>query len=158
MSKEIPLQQDMFSEALVDTRSDYRKRQDRQRDKPRQAELFSVQETVQVGVNPRPWLKTMAAPTLILEMQDVRTEEEKDRDWWREAHKQIAPMFDETQETNGHAQADTTQPGEIAAVEPKVVYEAPNLRHVGYRADARRRCIPVRWGGSHDLCPATNST
>ena len=95
MSKEISLQKDMFSGELRDTRSAYRKRQDRQRQQPRQAALFSVRETVQIGVNPRPWLKDMARPTLALEIQDMRTDEEKERERRREAEALTAPMFED---------------------------------------------------------------
>ena len=144
MSKEIPLQQDMFSGEMVDTRSSYRKRQDKQRQQPRQAAMFSAQETVQIGANPRPWLKALPAPTLTLEVQDVRTDEEKALDWWREAQKQIAPMFDTEATANGHAPAATGQPEETVSVETTVVYEVPTTRHVGFRAAARRASIPVR--------------
>ena len=74
MSKEIPLQKAMFTDELVDARSNHQKRQDSQREKPRQSAMFSAQETVQMGVNPRPWLKHLPAPTLALEIQDVRTD------------------------------------------------------------------------------------
>lgn len=144
MSKENPLQKDMFSGELKDTRSAYRKQQDKKRGKPRQAELFSAQETVQLGVNPRPWLKTLPSPTLALEIQDVRTDEEKEHDWWREAQKQIAPMFDDPQILNDHVLQDHEQQAETGAIETTVVYDAPNLRQIGYRADVRRASIPVR--------------
>lgn len=143
MSVEIPLQKEIFSGALVDARSDYRKRQDRQGQQPKQMALFSARETVQVGVNPRPWLKGLPPPTLTLEIQDARTDEEKARDWWREAQKQIAPMFEGQAATNG-PDPDAKQPVETTKVEANVVYEAPNLRQIGFRAYARRRSISVR--------------
>ena len=144
MSKETPQQQDMFSGELVDARSDYRKRQDRQRVKPQQLAMFSAQETVQIGVTPRPWLKDLPSPTLALAIQDARTDEEKERDWWRDAQKQIAHMFDGETETNDHEPEDQEPKTATISRVTQVVYDAPNLRQVGFRAAARRASIPVR--------------
>jgi hypothetical protein len=146
MSVEIPLQKEMFSGALVDARSDYRKRQNRQGQQPKQMALFSARETVQVGVNPRPWLKELPPPTLTLEIQDARTDEEKARDWWREAQKQIAPMFEGQEATNG-PDPDGEQPVATPAVASRVD-EAPKLRQIGFRAYARRTSVLVRWKGA----------
>ncbi|KKS85141.1 MAG: hypothetical protein UV59_C0010G0012 [Candidatus Gottesmanbacteria bacterium GW2011_GWA1_43_11] len=137
----------MFTDDLVDARSDYRKRQDKQHQQLRQTEMFSARETVQIGVNPCPWLKGMARSELVLEIQDVRTHDEKERDWWREAQSQIAPMFDGGTATNNHEPDDNRQSEKAAEAETKVVYEAPNLRQIGFRAYARRNSIPVRWKG-----------
>jgi hypothetical protein len=41
-----------------------------------------------------------------LELQDVRTEEEKECDWWRDAQKQIAPMFENGTEIHDHEPED----------------------------------------------------
>ncbi len=60
---------------------------------PRQMNLFPISETVQFGIAARPWLKEMPTPTLTLECQDTRTEEEKERDVMREAEKQTTPLF-----------------------------------------------------------------
>ena len=144
MSKEIPLQRAMFSDELVDTRSDYRKRQDRRRTKPRQIEMFSTQETVQIGVTCRPWLKDLPPPALALDIQDVRTEEEKERDWWREVHKQMAPLFDGHAEAHDHDPDANGRSEQTAAVKGTTVYEAPYLRPIGFRAYARSRSIAVR--------------
>ena len=144
MSAETPLQHDMFSGEVVDARSSYRKRQDKQRQQPIQSEMFSAQETVQIGVNPRPWLKALPAPQMALESQDVRTDEEKAQDWWREAQQQITPMFAEIEATNSHPQADAPQV-KTPPVETRIVFEAAPLRPIGFRAAARRASIPVRW-------------
>ena len=95
MSIEIPLQQDIFTHEFVDTRNDYRKRQDHQQEQPQQSTIFSARETVQMGVNARPWLKDLARPPLILEILDLRTEEEKERDQRRAAEALTQPMFTE---------------------------------------------------------------
>jgi hypothetical protein len=134
MSKEIPLQQDMFTHALVDTRTRTQKSRDRTSQQHQQASMFSARETVQLGVNPRPWLKDMAQPTLILEIQDVRTEEEKEQERRHMAEALTVPLF----------AGDEGLPEETSAVVIGAVYEAPNLRQVGFRAYVRRRSIPVR--------------
>lgn len=152
MSKERPLQKDMFSGEVVDTRSDYRKRQDRQAEKGRQMAMFTARETVQYGVNPRPWLKELAAPSMVLEIQDLRTEEEKERDWWREAQKQITPMFGATDAKHSHAHVEVEEQGSAPTNEanaPQTVYSAPKAvidvyEVLGYRARARYASVCLR--------------
>lgn len=92
---EIPLQVDLFSGELVDNRSDYQKRLDREREKPQQQSLFSAHQAVELARHARPWLAATPQPSLVLEVQDVRTEEERDREVMREAEKLTAPMFTE---------------------------------------------------------------
>jgi hypothetical protein len=65
----------------------------------RQMNLFSVNEIVQLGVHARPWLKDMPVPSLTLECQDTRTEEEKERDLQRTAEALMQPMFVEQSPT-----------------------------------------------------------
>ena len=44
-----PLQYDLFSGELVDTRSDYQKKKDRERTAPQQIQMFKTPEMVQFG-------------------------------------------------------------------------------------------------------------
>jgi hypothetical protein len=58
----MPLQRDMFSEKLVDNRSRHHKRKDKARSQPQQMGMFSLKDTVELGVSARPWLKELPAP------------------------------------------------------------------------------------------------
>jgi hypothetical protein len=149
MSKEVPLQHHMFSGEWVDARSDYRRRQDRQQQQPRQTAMFSAHDTVQFGISPRPWLKEMPAPPLALEIRDVRTEEEKEREWRRAAEALTVPLFAGDEAGNGAGKTEAVQPEPPPEQVANTVYVAPNLRQIGFRADARRRRIPVRWKGEN---------
>jgi hypothetical protein len=94
MSKEgLLLQRDMFTGRLVDNRSAYRKRQDKALGLPRQMGMFPLKETLQFGVQARPWLNDLPRPQMVLQQQDVRTDEEKERDLLREAEDQTADLF-----------------------------------------------------------------
>lgn len=129
MNKESPaLQRDMFTGQLADTRSSYRKRLDRERNQPQQMQMFRAREVVDIGASVRPWLKDLPSYPLVLESEDVRTEEEVERDLMREAEALTVPLF--VEET----------PAEITP-EPGI---PPPLTLRGYRVRARMRCVPVR--------------
>ncbi len=87
MSKEVPLQVDMFSGELIDTRTRKQKHKAAERKKPRQMEMFSQREMAQFGVNPHPKLPLSPKTRLELVLQDMRTEEEKERDFQREVER-----------------------------------------------------------------------
>jgi hypothetical protein len=90
------LQHDMFTGQLVDNRSAYRKRQDKTLSLPRQMGMFPLKETVQLGVQARPWLDNLPRPPMVLESQDIRTDQDKERDLLREAESQTADLFADT--------------------------------------------------------------
>jgi len=149
MSKEVPLQHEMFSQALVDTRSRAQRSRDRQAEQWQQTSMFSVRETIQYGVGTRPWLKAMAQPTLTLEMQDVRTEEEREREWRRAAEALTVPLFAGDEAANGTGKTEAVQSEQPSEQVANTVFVAPNLRQVGFRAYARRVSVPVRWKGEN---------
>lgn len=111
MADDTPKQIDMFTGELVDTRSDYRKRKDRQRSKPKQMEMFSLRETVEFGVNARPWRSKIQPGRLVLEREDPRDEEEIERDLMREAARHTYAMFPGAGEgaTDGQSVAEGSQ-------------------------------------------------
>jgi hypothetical protein len=139
MGKEgTPLQHDMFSGDLVDNRSNYRKRLDKAHDQPQQKTMFSLKETVQFGVNARPWLKNLPAPKLELESVDPRTEEEKERDLLHKAQSLTRTMFSGVETPDEIAPVETQDPPNIRQKIP------PVITVVGYRARARRAKARVR--------------
>ena len=87
MSKEVPFQVDMFSGDLVDTRTRKQKKKAVEREQPRQAEMFSQREMAQFGVRANPKIPLSPKTRLELALQDMRTEEEKERDFQREVEK-----------------------------------------------------------------------
>lgn len=95
MFSEIPLQYDLFTGGLVDTRTAAQKQRERERARPAQLSMFSTHQQVELATPVRPWLNTYPQPPMQLEIQDVRTEEEKYRDLMREAEKLTKPMFGE---------------------------------------------------------------
>ena len=84
MSKEAPRQRDMFSGKLVDTRNRRQKKKAKEAQQPRQAEMFSQREMAQFGVQAHPKLPLSPKTRLELLVQDLRSEEEKERDFQRE--------------------------------------------------------------------------
>ena len=84
MSKEVLFQTDMFTGELVDTRSRKQKQRARKQEQPWQAEMFSQRELAQFGVNPHPQIPISPKTRIELALQDMRTEEEKERDFQRE--------------------------------------------------------------------------
>lgn len=92
-SKEIPQQFDMFSGELVDTRTRRQKQLDRERDLPRQIEMFSQRDVAQFGVRANPTMPLSGNVKLILIPEDPRTDEEIERDIQREAERRTVSMF-----------------------------------------------------------------
>lgn len=102
MSKEEqPLQYDMFSGDLVDTRTRKQKQLDRQREQPKQIEMFSQREIAQFGVNAHPLLPLSPNTKLLLIPEDPRTEEEITRDREQAAEERTYQMFDALQLRSG---------------------------------------------------------
>ena len=87
MSKEVPLQTDMFTRELVDTRNRKQKQRAQDAQQPRQTEMFSQREMAQFGVRANPKLPLSPKTRLELLIEDLRTEEEKERDFQREVEK-----------------------------------------------------------------------
>ncbi|MCL4247376.1 MAG: hypothetical protein KJ065_04405 [Anaerolineae bacterium] len=136
MSKEgIPLQHDMFSGELVDTRSNAQKKKDRARAIPQQTQMFKTPEMVQIGRQTnaarRAWLNQSAAPPLVLETIETRTPEEIERDLQREIEAQTYHLFSDhpefyeqlpdTEPTNGDEDeiGDTPVTGDIYERKPE---------------------------------------
>lgn len=80
MNKEIPLQRDLFTGELVDSRSPKEKRLDRERAQPEQVELFSQREVAQFGVSAHPKIPLSPKTRLELIAEDPRSEEEREAD------------------------------------------------------------------------------
>jgi len=108
---EIHRQIDMFTGELVDTRTRRQKEQDKEREQPKQAEMFSQKEIAQFGVNPRPLLPISPTTKLGLIFEDPRTEEEKEQDRQREAEARTYQLFSEPLEDK---QAEWAAQGAIA--------------------------------------------
>jgi hypothetical protein len=101
---EVPLQRDMFTDELVDTRDSKQKRKARQRQLPQQQEMFSQRELAQFGVRANPKLPISPKTRLELAMEDRRTEEEKEQDRMRQAQAQTYPLFARPQEAEASEQ------------------------------------------------------
>jgi len=78
MSKEVPLQIDMFSGELVETRTRKQKKQEAECQGPVQAEMFSQREMAQFGVRANPQIPISPITRIELALQDMRSEEEKE--------------------------------------------------------------------------------
>ena len=148
MSKEgISLQYDMLSGELVDTRSDAQKKKDRERDTPQQMQMFKTPEMVQFGSHThsafKEWLDEATPPPLALEIQDVRTPEEIERDVQREAEKLTVPLF-------AAASPETTEPNNLPeqSLSPPtsgIVFDAQTPQKIiGLRAKLRAKQIAGR--------------
>ncbi len=95
MNKEAAsLQFDLFSGELVDNRTRTQKRRDKQREQPQQSELFAQSELAQFGISAHPRMSYNAATPLELSLQDVRTDEEKERDLQRAAEAATFHLFE----------------------------------------------------------------
>lgn len=113
MSKEgLPLQFDLFSGELVDTRSDAQKKKDRERTTPQQMQMFKTPEMVQFGSRTksvyRDWLDNSTAPPLVLQMIETRTPEEIERATQREIEAQTHRLFSDHPEL--YEQSADTEP------------------------------------------------
>lgn len=87
MSKEVPFQRDMFTGKLIDTRNRKQKKKAQEAQQPKQAEMFSQREMAQFGVQAHPKIPISPKTRLELALQDMRTEEEKERDFQREVER-----------------------------------------------------------------------
>jgi len=101
MGKEgTPLQFDMFTGEAVDNRTRQQKKLDKEREQPKQTEMFSQREIAQFGVNPHPLLPLSPNTKLLLIPEDPRTEEEIEQDRQQAALEQTYKMFPEPEAAN----------------------------------------------------------
>jgi preprotein translocase subunit SecF len=124
MSKEVPLQVDMFSGELVDTRTRKQKKQEQERQKPMQTAMFSQREMAQFGVRAHPQIPLSAKTRIELALQDVRTEEEKEEARRREIERRsyrlpgfeeelgAGPAGDESRDSGDFVDADLSEHGQ----------------------------------------------
>ena len=112
MSKEIPLQADMFTGELVDNRTRRQKKRDRERTQLRQAELFSTREVAQFGVRANPKIPLSPKTRLELAAEDPRTEEERAHDLKRELEEKTCRLLPE--ENPAETQADQYETTKMA--------------------------------------------
>lgn len=100
MSKEVPLQIGLFDGELTDTRTRRQKKAAREAAGYRQAQMFSQREVAQFGVRARPKMPAIGRNgkplRMVLEMEDPRTEEEKELDRQREADALTGSLFPES--------------------------------------------------------------
>lgn len=92
MSKELPLQADMFTGELVDTRTKKQRKKDEQLGQFVQAEMFSQREMAQFGVKANPKIPLSPKTRIELAIQDPRTEEERELAVRREIEEHTYPM------------------------------------------------------------------
>lgn len=92
MAPESPRQFNMFTGEWDDARSSRQKKLDREREQPKQQDMFSPREVLPFGVNPHP-LYPVPQGKLELTLVDTRTDEEKERDLQRAAEEQTKPLF-----------------------------------------------------------------
>ena len=113
MSKEVPLQVDMFSGELIDTRTRKQKKREAELKKPVQTEMFSQRELAQFGVRANPQIPISPKTRIELALQDMRSEEEKEAARQQEIEKRsyqlpgIGQNTDEIDSTgSSHAQEE----------------------------------------------------
>ena len=98
MSSEVPRQYD-FTGDLVDNRTRKQKRKARQANGWQQGAMFSQRDIAQFGVRADPEIPAIAQNgkplEMALEIQDPRTEEEKEADYQREIESKTHRMFRE---------------------------------------------------------------
>jgi hypothetical protein len=90
---EIPLQVEMFTGALKDTRTDSQKHDAALRHQPQSILMFPQREIAQFGVRARPQMSLSPKTKLRLINEDPRTEEEIERDRQRAAERLTKPLF-----------------------------------------------------------------
>lgn len=130
MEKEaIPLQFDMFKGTLVDSRSSYHKKRDRERELPPQLSMFSAQEHQELSAHARPWLDDAPKGLLTLDTQDIRTPEEVETDLLRQAQSLTASLFPEPPASSPHnavsVQPEVKSDVLLTSIEPVVSEESP---------------------------------
>jgi hypothetical protein len=160
MSKEVPLQYDMFSGGLVDNRTSRQKKQQRQQIQPKQIEMFTPREVLQFGVKARPTMPLVTEKGMPvgmkLEIQDPRTEEEKEWDRMKAAERQTHPMFEAaTQEQPAEPQRTKLFPSglrlplvDVEEPEPDIaiqLYEDVNILYWSTRDQEYERARDGAW-------------
>lgn len=145
MSGEIPLQFDLFSGDLVDTRTESQKRKDREHSNPQQMQMFTTPEMVQFGNAIRSaykeWLDQATPPGLTLEIQDVRTPEEIERDCQRAAEALTMLLFASGEPPKEDDPTPTLQEHtRVGKLPPYIVGYRARQRYV--QAKVRRRVAP----------------
>lgn len=143
----LSLQYDMFSGELVDVRSDSQKKKDRERNAPQQMQMLKTPEMVQVGGRThsayKAWLDEATSPPLTLELQDVRTPEEIERDLQREAEKLTIPLFEVASPED--AQQNTVLEQSLSPPTSNIVFDAQtHQKIIGLRAKLRAEQIAGR--------------
>lgn len=88
----IPLQIDLFTGSLVDTGTPTQKKADVERQRPQQIEMFSQRDTAQFGVSARP-VMPFSPGKLVLMSEDLRSEEEIERDLLWQAQANTPDLF-----------------------------------------------------------------
>lgn len=130
---DIPLQVDMFSGQLRDTRTDTQKKADSERIQPHQQLMFSQRDIAQFGVNPRPQFSLPETATLMLMREDPRTEEEKEHAQDQEARRLTRPLFEFPTASNIPQPASENEP-QTAPLPPFARRDwslgAPRRRHL----------------------------
>ncbi len=87
-----PLQRNLFSDELIDTRTRAQKLADEKRQDWTQIEMFRQRDLAQFGVSANP-IMDIPIGKLVLISEDARTEEEKDEEARRKAIALTSPMF-----------------------------------------------------------------
>ena len=144
MSAEVPLQIDLFSGELVDTRTAAQKARDRERDKPQQIEMFAQHEIAQFGVRAHPQMSLSAETKLVLISEDPRTPEEIEQDRDRAAQALTKPMFDE-HESEPEETSEVVLFQRMAKaidIPPPIMGFRQRQRYL--QANVRRRFAPLR--------------
>ena len=93
--EQTPLTLDMFTNEWIDNRTSAQKKADSKRNLPKQMLMFKQREIVQVGTKFRPIfdISKVSPGELVLEMEDVRTEQEKEQDLQCQAEALTPNMF-----------------------------------------------------------------
>ena len=95
MSPEVSRQCNMFTGELDDTRTRNQKKLDREREQPKQTEMFSQREIAQFGVKANPLMPLSPNTKLVLISEDPRTPEEIEQDIQRAAEEKTHQMFED---------------------------------------------------------------
>src|SRR5258708_23558404 len=93
MHNETPLQHDLFSGELVDTRTRVQKKRDQEREHPQPTPMFSQREIAQFGVSAHPLLPLSDQTQLALSTEDHRSLEDIERDTQRDAEQKTYQLF-----------------------------------------------------------------
>jgi hypothetical protein len=83
MTKEVPLQAELFTGDLVDTRTRRQKQRARDQQQPRQIEMFSQRELAQFGVRAHPKLPISPKTRIELAIEDRRTCQASEASRWK---------------------------------------------------------------------------